>query len=95
VPGARVVGRAAPGAVVTARLAVRAGAAGRFFWSAEATADAEGRYALTLPYANRGAATDVRPAPSYELRSGDARAPLAVDEAAVRDGATLPGPDLR
>jgi dolichyl-diphosphooligosaccharide--protein glycosyltransferase len=94
VPGARVVGRAAPGALVTARLAVREGAAGRFFWSAEATADAEGRYALTLPYANRGAATDVRPAPSYELRSGDARGALVVEEAAVRDGATLPGPDL-
>jgi hypothetical protein len=94
VAGARVVGRAEPRARVTARLAVRAGAAGHFFWSAETTADAEGRYALTLPYANSGAQTDVRPAPRYELRSGDARATLAVDEPAVRGGATVEGPDL-
>jgi asparagine N-glycosylation enzyme membrane subunit Stt3 len=94
VPGAKVEGRAPPGALVTARLAVHAGAAGRFYWSAEATADADGHYALTLPYANAGAATDVRPARRYELRSGDARATLAVEEADVRDGATIPGPEL-
>ncbi len=94
VPGAKVAGRAAPGALVSARLAVHAGGAGRFHWSAEATADADGRYAFTLPYANVGSATDVRPAPHYELRSGDARATLGVEEAAVREGATLLGPDL-
>jgi asparagine N-glycosylation enzyme membrane subunit Stt3 len=94
VPGARVVGIAAPGALVTARLAVHGGTAGRFYWSAETTANADGRYAFTLPYANAGAATDVRPAPHYELRSGAARATLEVEESDVRDGAAIPGPAL-
>ena len=95
VPGARVAGRAAPGALVTVRLPVHAGSAGSFIYAAESTADASGRYALTLPYANQGSATDVRPAARYELRSGDARAALAIDESAVREGRAIEGPDLR
>jgi hypothetical protein len=98
VPGARVVGRAAPGALVSASLPVRGESRGRFrflyTYVAEARADAEGSYALVLPYANRGAATDVRPGPRYELRSGDASAPLVLDESAVQGGFTVAGPDL-
>jgi asparagine N-glycosylation enzyme membrane subunit Stt3 len=94
VPGARVAGNAAPGALVTLRLPVHAGSAGRFVYANETTADMSGRYALTLPYANEGALTDVRPAARYELRSGETRATLAIDESAVREGRRLEGPDL-
>jgi len=94
VPGARVAGRAAPGALVTAQLPVHAGSAGRFVYAAETTADASGRYALTLPYANEGSLTDVSPAPRYELRSAGATALLAIDEASVREGRAIEGPDL-
>jgi dolichyl-diphosphooligosaccharide--protein glycosyltransferase len=94
VAGARVIGRAPPGAIVSVRLALRPGAGARFFYVAETTADAAGRYALTLPYANSGAASDVRPGRHYELRSGEARASLAVSEAEVQEGAAVAGPDL-
>lgn len=95
VAGARVSGRAAPGALVMLRLPVHAGSAGRFVYRSETRADADGRYSLALPYANEGAVSDLRPAPHYDLQSGNARATLAVDEAAVRDGLPIDGPDLR
>jgi asparagine N-glycosylation enzyme membrane subunit Stt3 len=95
VAGARVSGRAAPEALVTLRLPVYASGAGRFVYRSETRADADGRYRLTLPYANEGAVSDLRPAPHYELRAGDARATLAIDEAAVREGLPIEGPDLR
>jgi asparagine N-glycosylation enzyme membrane subunit Stt3 len=94
VPGARVAGNAAPGALVTLRLPVHAGSAGGFVYATETTADASGRYALTLPYANEGAVTDLHPAARYELRCGETSATLSIDESAVREGRRIEGPEL-
>lgn len=94
VPGAHVTGTAAPGALVTLRLPLHAGSSGRFVYATETTADASGRYELTLPYANQGSVTDLRPAAHYELSSGALRATLAIDESAVREGRRIQGPDL-
>jgi asparagine N-glycosylation enzyme membrane subunit Stt3 len=94
VAGARVVGRAAPGAVVRALLDYESnrGRRGRYEHAVEA--DALGRYEIVLPYATRGAPPGVDSAPAYRILSGGRAERLAVDEGAVQSGETLSGPDF-
>jgi len=103
VPGARVEGTAAPGSIVEARLRIttRVGrhilprAREPLIYLARTRADAQGRYALTLPYATDAPFSDsVRVAPSYLLRSRERSEPLVVSETDVRAGTALEGPSL-
>jgi dolichyl-phosphooligosaccharide-protein glycotransferase len=94
VAGARVAGRAEPGAPVEATLPLETGRGRRFGFVVRRQADAEGRYELTVPYAS-GARDEVISAPRYRLKSGALVAELAVTEDQVQRGDTVPGPDLR
>ncbi len=95
VPGARVEGRAEPGAPVEAVVRVTTNRLRRVAYRAETEADASGQYALTLPYANEGAPPSVRVAPFYEVRSRGRAGRLVLEEAQVARGARVDGPDLR
>lgn len=94
VPGARVAGRAEPGAPVTVRLPLRTARGHAFAFEDRVRADAAGRYELVLPYPTRPFGDGVAPAGVYRVSSGARSAPLAVPEAAVREGRPLPGPQL-
>jgi dolichyl-diphosphooligosaccharide--protein glycosyltransferase len=94
VAGARIVGRAPPGAVVEARLPVISRERDEpLLWRARVRAGPGGRYRLPVPYGNGGAGP-VRAGPAYRLGCGGADAPVTVREAQVREGAEVPGPDL-
>lgn len=94
VPGARVVGRAAPGAPVGARLLLRTRTGRILELAADALADAAGRYELLLPYPNEPFSPAVEALGGYRLRSGAREADLFVPESAIRHGETLAGPAL-
>jgi dolichyl-diphosphooligosaccharide--protein glycosyltransferase len=94
VPGARVEGRARPGARVEARVELRTNRGRELVFRTHAWADGEGRYALRLPYANRGAPPSVRVGPAYALACDGEHAQLVLREREVRRGATLAGPAL-
>jgi dolichyl-diphosphooligosaccharide--protein glycosyltransferase len=94
VAGARVEGLARPLARVEASVALRTNRGRELVWRTHARADAQGRYALRLPYANRGAPPSVRVAPQTSLACDGETAALVVDEASVRAGARLAGPTL-
>jgi dolichyl-diphosphooligosaccharide--protein glycosyltransferase len=94
VSGARIEGRAAAGAEVEAQLPLWAGRAEPFLFMTRTRADSAGRYALTLPYANRPADSAVSPGRHYRLRSGAAQADLVLSDAEIRSGARIAGPDL-
>ncbi|HKJ23671.1 MAG TPA: STT3 domain-containing protein [Myxococcota bacterium] len=95
VAGARVEGRAAPGADVEATLALRTASGRPHRQRTTTTADADGAWTLVLPYPTDEAwSSAVRAEGEWQLRSGGRSATLAVPEAAVRSGATLAGPDL-
>jgi dolichyl-diphosphooligosaccharide--protein glycosyltransferase len=94
VPGARVAGRAAPGAEVVFELSLRAGR-GRFPYRARTVASREGRYELRLPYpTDAPVSAEVGATGAYRVRSGGRSAALDVREADVRAGAAVAGPDL-
>lgn len=94
VRGARIVGRAAPGAQVRATLEVRTNRGRRFVYSSTVSAAADGRYVLRLPYSTRGGPSSVRVDSAYVLECGDERQPLRVDESDVKDGTRVEGPSL-
>ncbi len=94
VSGARVQGRATPGAEVEAQLPLWAGRVEPFLFATRTRADAAGRYTLTLPYANRPADSAISPGRHYRLRSGRVWANLVLTDAEVRSGARIAGPDL-
>jgi asparagine N-glycosylation enzyme membrane subunit Stt3 len=94
VAGARVVGRAPPGERVRATLSLWTPRR-RTAFASETLADEDGRYALRLPYATRGAPPSCRPDEAYVVEAAGRSHPLVVDERAVRQGLELPGPDLR
>jgi dolichyl-diphosphooligosaccharide--protein glycosyltransferase len=94
VPGARIRGRAAPGARVELALPVRTNRLRSFVYRASARADAGGRYVFRVPYANRGGPPAVTVAPAYRLLCGDDVADVAVAEPEVRAGGEVTGPDL-
>jgi dolichyl-diphosphooligosaccharide--protein glycosyltransferase len=95
VRGARVEGRADPGSRVGASLSYRSNRGREGLARFSAAADAEGRYALVLPYATSGAPPAVYSDARYTLRSEGRQAELAVGEAQVQRGERLAGPDLR
>lgn len=94
VPGARIVGRAAPGAEIRLRLPVETIQKRQFLYAARTEAAHDGRYSLRVPYANSAGAGVVRPAEQYELRCEGERGFVNVSEEAVSRGADVPGPDL-
>ncbi len=94
VRGARVVGRARPGAVVRASIGLRTNRRRRVVYETHAAAGADGRYALRLPYATLGAPPASRVQRFYTLRCDGAERRLRVPEQSVREGAELAGPDL-
>ena len=57
-------------------------------------AGADGRYRLTLPYANSGSRSSVKAGQSYRITRGEQRGRLAVSEAQVVEGAIVAGPDF-
>ena len=94
VAGARVEGRAPPGALVRFALGLTTPRGRSFTWRSHARAGADGRYRIRLPYSTRGAPPAVRPAAAYRVAAAGLRASLAVDEAAVQEGRRVRGPDL-
>lgn len=94
VEGARIDGRAAPGAHLRLTLPLRSNRGRALVYAASAVADAQGRYAFRVPYANRGAPPAVRAASHYTLECEGESAPLRIDEGAIRKGLALRGPDL-
>jgi dolichyl-diphosphooligosaccharide--protein glycosyltransferase len=94
VQGARIAGRAAPGARVAASLALRTNRGRRIEFATSTRADAGGRYELRVPYATRGQPHPVRAGAAWALRCDGEGAAVAVDERAVRRGERVAGPDL-
>jgi dolichyl-diphosphooligosaccharide--protein glycosyltransferase len=92
VAGARIEGRARPGAWVRAELGIRTNRGRELAYRTRARADPAGRYRLRVPYASRGGPPSVRAEPAWELACDGERASLVVDESAVRSGAALAGP---
>lgn len=94
VAGARVSGRAAPGAAIEATLPIRTNRKRRFLYRAHAVADADGRYRLVLPYANEDGPRSVRVSGAYRLACGEEQSLLVLPEEAVTAGLEIAGPDL-
>lgn len=94
VVGARVVGRAEPGAVVEASVELETPRGRRFTWRASTEADSAGRFALRVPYATEGAPPSVRSAPRLTLRAGGREWELSIPEEAVLLGRDVVVPDL-
>jgi len=94
VAGARVAGRAAPGARVGVSLPLRTNRGRELVYRAHTIADASGHYALRLPYANRDGPPAVRPGSQYTLRCRSDSAPLEISESEIQSGAARAGPDL-
>jgi len=94
VAGALVEGRAPPGALVRFSLALETPRGRAFTWRTHVRAEADGRYRVRLPYSTRGAPPAVRPAPAYGVEVAGRAVGLAVDEAAVKEGRRVAGPDF-
>ena len=94
VSGARVVGQAQAGSVVRVRLELESRYSGRFDYKAASRADAEGHYALRLPYSNDGFRSGIQVADSYRLTVDEQVKRLVVSEVAVREGLEVRGPDF-
>ncbi len=94
VPGARITGRAAPGAAVVAEIALRTERGRPLTWSGVAVADAKGTWVLRVPYASRGEGAFVLAEGAYRLEAGSCSGRVQVDESAVREASVVRGPDL-
>jgi asparagine N-glycosylation enzyme membrane subunit Stt3 len=95
VEGARIQGRAAPGAVVHLRLPIRSAVrSAAFTYSARAVTDADGYYRFAVPYSTGGAAP-IRTGKNFQLSCGEETAELEVAEITVVSGARIAGPPLR
>jgi dolichyl-diphosphooligosaccharide--protein glycosyltransferase len=94
VPGARVVGRAAPGSEVRIGLGVKTNQQRSFTYEASARANARGRYELRLPYATREGPRSTTTDPAYTLTCDAQTRFLAVREQDVRQGGRVVGPTL-
>lgn len=94
VPGARIVGRASPGATVEATLPVHSQQRQRpLQWSGRVRAGPDGVFRMPVPYANAGSGP-VRAGPRYRLRCGGQPGFAVVSEQAVRSGDVVSGPVL-
>ena len=89
VPGAQIVGRAAPGARVRLRLPLTTNRDRKGVYRASTTADAKGRYRLRVPYANKGGPPSVRPGSHYILECGDESVRVRIAERSIRSGADV------
>jgi asparagine N-glycosylation enzyme membrane subunit Stt3 len=94
VPGARIGGRARPGAPVRAELLIALGRRGRMIFSGEARAGAEGRYQIVVPYPNDVPGREIRPGGFYRISSGGREVSLVVSDRQVREGAQVEAPPL-
>lgn len=97
VKGARVEGRARPGAEVDVEIGLRTNRRRRIVWRTAAVADRAGLYRVTLPYATLGGPRGpqhVRAQNFYRFSCGDEQRRFAVGERAVRTGRALRGPPL-
>ena len=94
VPGARITGRARPGAPVRAELRIALGKRGRMIFSGEAHAGADGRYEIAVPYANDVPGREIRPGDAYRIRSDGREVSVSVSDTQVREGATVDAPPL-
>jgi dolichyl-diphosphooligosaccharide--protein glycosyltransferase len=94
VPGARITGRARPGAVVRAELPIRLGRRGGMIFSGETRAGADGGYQIVVPYANDAAAHEIRPAGAYRIRSDGREIAVSVSDTQVREGALVEAPPI-
>jgi dolichyl-diphosphooligosaccharide--protein glycosyltransferase len=94
VAGARISGRAPPETNIEVQLSLWTNRGRHRVHRASAVADAQGRYALRLPYATRGGPPSVRTHASYTISCWRDSKPLVVDESAVRTGTEIAGPDL-
>lgn len=95
VKGARVEGRAPAGEKVTAKVSFMTPYGRRGVYEGFAVADEQGRYALVLPYANRGAPPAVQTNPAYVVSAAGQEAKVVVEERAVLEGLVIAGPDLQ
>ncbi len=90
VEGARLVLRGAPGAPFALGIELAyPGTEQRLRFEREGVLGPDGTHLLRVPYATNGPNGDGRPLPGAEVRIGDARRPLVVPEAAVREGARV------
>jgi dolichyl-diphosphooligosaccharide--protein glycosyltransferase len=94
VPGALVVGRAAPGTDIWITLGLRTNQQRRFFFEAGTRADARGRYELRLPYATREGPWSTRTDPAYTLTCDTQTSFLALSEQDIRQGRLVAGPTM-
>jgi dolichyl-diphosphooligosaccharide--protein glycosyltransferase len=94
VSGARLTGRAPPGTWVEVRLSLRTNRDRDLQYRNAVDADADGRYALRLPYATSGGPPAVRTNLYYAVVCWRDRKEVSIDEASVRSGADVAGPDL-
>jgi dolichyl-diphosphooligosaccharide--protein glycosyltransferase len=88
VAGATVAGSALPGHKVELQLDITDGTADRTYYSMT-TADQNGTYSFTVPYATRVAVGTVKTGEHYVISSGNAKAEVVVTEDAVQGGATV------
>jgi len=95
VEGARLTGRADPGAVVKVSLGLKPRLGQRFTYSARAEANEIGEYTIRLPYPNEPFSPDVESADHYSVRVGKQSATVVVSEAAVSEGLEVAGPTFR
>jgi dolichyl-diphosphooligosaccharide--protein glycosyltransferase len=94
VPGARVIGRAAPGARLRATLPLRTNRRRGVTYTVETVASREGEYEFRLPYANTGGPTGVRAGDAYRIECRGDVGRIEIDEPAVTSGGIVAGPDL-
>jgi asparagine N-glycosylation enzyme membrane subunit Stt3 len=94
VSGARIAGRAAPGAPVHAELRIALGRSGRMTFSGETYAGPDGRYEIVVPYANDAGGGPIRPGDAYRIRSGGREVSISLSDTQVREGARVAAPPL-
>ncbi|MEE2673906.1 MAG: STT3 domain-containing protein, partial [Myxococcota bacterium] len=94
VKGARVEGQTLPGAVVEGRLSLEGVNGQPLEYRTYGRADAEGRYAVRLPYPTEPFASQFSAASAYALETAGVIAAFTLDEAAVREGRLIQGPAL-
>jgi dolichyl-diphosphooligosaccharide--protein glycosyltransferase len=94
VKGAELSGRAPPRSLVKAELDLTTNLGRETRFEAVTESDATGHYRLRLPYATRGHPGSITTAERYQIRVGDTREGVAIDESAVQQGASVEGPSF-
>lgn len=90
VPAARLIGRAPPGAAVAASIELTTNTGRTITYTDAATADAEGRFQLPLPYPSDIPSGETQPLGPWRVRVGETVHEVAVSEKAVLGGETVP-----